>query len=697
MATQQNQDGTAARKALRDATSAFLALTFDLQDVDAIVTAGDFDAYKAAFEVEKSNFEAMRSALAELEAIVGDLPDNAAASASLDATAAQESDSSLLASKPIQLTSSGANEHPRMAVDRNGDVWLAWQSTKGGVSEIMASKYFGQCGIWNMPGQGGSEVRVTNFGVDGKKAAFPGVAIGANGEAHVVFQGTSEDGNWEVFYSHSTGGGASFVKPIRLTRSSGNSMMPDVAVTKDLGGNEKVIVVWHDDRFGDHEIMVAEHLSGQWRSSGQGGTDIRLTQAEGDSLFPRIAADAQGNLRVVYHDDRRDSNAVYMSTFVALSNKWDSSAQGGSDRLVSNSPADALYPDVSIDHTGGTSVAWHDFRNMLDNPDQHEEIYALYCPRLGHPGGVHFPPLQPNIEARLDVDFDIVDCVGFKPIDFTNAPEVCLKVRAPGATFWRAANEDGAFSEWQQFRPNVDLDTMTVPWTLNCTGGGKRVCVQVQDAQMVGFPLCREVTLAIQPAGFKIEFFSDEDMTSPLPTFRGRPVAASGDMFVKFTASVPQLLPPLFDVISRGEHVIFNQETLPLDVSGFSGSAGIGSFVGNSASSASGLAFSASSAKVFKARFNVKRDDGILHVDGPARILVHGKSICDVLPSTKEPEPPVEILVVGPGSGIPPVQNDPPTGTGTTTTPHTFVITLGEATANVWDQFSFGEHWKSVV
>lgn len=620
-------------------------LTATIEDIQAILDADELpsvsdlialqDALTRVDVTGTATTEALDQAQAESDAeiaqlIGADAPD-------------PEEDTDLLMTMPLQLTKAGGDEHPRMGLGRDGDIWLVWHSTRTGSEEVYVSRYFGECGIWNAPGQGGEDLKITNFGQQGRKAMFPSVSVDSKGEAHVVFQGQTESG-WDVFYSHSTGGGASFTKPIRITRSEGNALSPDVvavrAARQDFDGSaDRLAIFWHDDRFGDFEIMSAQRVGGAWRSSGQDGSDIRITSAVGDSLFPRAASDRQGNIRVVYHDLRRgeDRSGIYMSTFVAASGRWDSSAQGGADRLVSNSPADALHPDIDIDHTGGVGVSWHDLRHMGDNPDQHEEVYALYCPRMGHPGGVHFPPLQPNVEARLDVDFEIVDCVNFERISLTNSPEVCLMIRAPGATFWRAANEDGQFTDWQQFRPNLDLETTVVPWTLTCVGGQKRICVQVQDADMVGFPVCREVTLAIKPPQFRVEFFQDEDMTAPLPTFMGRPVAREGDVFVRMTADVPQLSEPTYDVINRGQHLIFNQETEVAEASGFSGasSAGIGSFVGttidlDSAENASPVskAFSAAVGRVFKSRFNVKKDDGLLHLDGLARLVPTGQDIC---------------------------------------------------------------------
>lgn len=542
------------------------------------------------------------------------------------------SDGGLSATSPLQLTiSAGKNEHPRVDSDSRDNVWLVWHSDRSGAREVYVTR-FSSCGIWNSPTNGGAEVRLTTFGAGGGEAAFPSVAVDRAGEAHIAFQGRTEPGaKPEIFYVRSVGGGASFTAPIQITNSPGEALMPDVYVSTS-GGSERVVVAWHDNRFGNFEILVAQRINGVWRSSNQSGSDLRLTNADGDSMFARVAADKDGNFRVVWHDNRlgEDRSSIMMGTYVAMAGAWDSSGQGGQDVSVSNGPARSLFPDVAIDRTGSVFVAWQDDRLAQQDPDQHEEIFGTYCPRVGHPIP-HFPPLVPNVEARLDFDFEIVDPVRLEPVSFATTPEVFLRVRAPSATFVRAANENGDFSDWVPFAPGVDLDTMVLPWTLSCDNGTRTVCVQIQDQLTVSFPLCREVSLATPTAQFRVEFFADESLAAGLPTFMGLPAAREGDVYLRITSTRPQVLTPVFDVISNGRYVIQNQETAVLtEASGasFSGAAGIGSFVGSVASGASGRGFSAAAGSVFVGRFPVRRHDGTFHVDGPARVIVRPRGLC---------------------------------------------------------------------
>ena len=567
---------------------------------------------------------------------------------------------SLMVSVPRTLTSSSGNsEHARLAIDNNDNIWMAFHSDRSGANEVYVSRYVGNCGTWISSGAGGSDIRLSSFGPKGQ-AKFPNVAVDANGEAHVVFQGTApEDGKWEIYYVRSTGGGKAFTDPVRLTSSPNDAMMPDIVITYPQSVGKKITVVWHDDRFGNFEIMAATYSNGEWNSSGQGGSDLRITQTRFKSVFPRIAADFNSNMRVVYQSYRStDPNSttdtlpsIFMSTYVASKDQWESSGQGWSDREMSQTPegASSMAPDIDIECQNGPMTVWHDDRLNVTtgNPNQHEEVFGAYCTRLTeHFGGPHFKPLDggagmpvgigipgtpggggtpTSVPYRdMGLEFKIVQITSLLDdiieIEATNSPDISLVITAPGATFWRAANEDGVPSEWEPFRGDIDLDTMVVPWRLSCASGTKRVCVQVQDSQFVSYPTCKNVTLTAPPPTFTIELFSDSEMLNSLPLFNVWPAAKAGTVYVKLTSNQLLLENPTFDVVSRGLHIVSNQQTSPMaDASE--------AVTVTSASGGTTTNYSAGH-RTFKGDFDVYREDGLFHIDGLARLVPHGKDPC---------------------------------------------------------------------
>ena len=398
--------------------------------------------------------------------------------------------------------------------------------------------------------------------------------------------------------------------------------------------SENIVVAFHDNRTGPYQVFSVTNSNGTWQASAQGGSDTRVTSTTADSLFPRVASDALGNIRVVFEDFRRGKTNpwVYMDTYFASAQQWSSSATGGSDLPISPAGTNqSLFPAIAIDPSNSVFVAWQDNRN-----NGIFEIYGSYCP-VSTSTVTCLTPLCSAPSAFIPTTIQVIDCVTGEEISFASTQQVCIQVTAPNATFFRIANESGAFTNWTPFQPSATLDTMTIPWTLSCGNGSKTVCVQVQDAANVGYASCQNVSLQATLPSFAISFFLDGSLTAPLPTFNGRPVAAAGDVYVKLTSSVPLVAPPTFDVVSGSRETISNQQTVPIgSFSGASSASGISGFSGTSGSSGtsgasgasgvsgfSGTSFAAANTQ-FVGRFTVSKSDGFFHVDGLARLIPHG-------------------------------------------------------------------------
>jgi len=555
-------------------------------------------------------------------------------------------------SNPIRLTSSlGDNQYPSVGITSTQNLWLVWQSTRNGSEEIYAARYFGKCSIWNSSATGGSDLRVTRFAEDGlqRRARFPRVACDNTGVAHIVFQLTDQNGNSQIYYTRSSGIDE-FVEPIKITDNSSDAMMPDIAISYDSAKRMMINVVWHDNRFGNWEVMSTSSVGGSWRSSSFGGQDTRISASKKDSMFPRIRSDKDGNLRLVFHSNRSGKYDIYMASFSALAQKWSSSANGASDLKVSNGPSNSMFPDLDTDSTGGLVIVWQDERHQSENPDMHEEVYSTYCAKMGHPGRPHFSALITNIEQKMDFQWTFTDCKTGKEIDSTNSENVCLKIKATNATFWRAVNASGQYSDWAPFKPNFDLDTTIVPWTLSCNNGTKEVCVQVQDQDMVAFPICRNIVLAKPPEAYKVELFSDETMLVPLPECSGQQAATEGNVYIKITAPQKILTMPVFDVIQRGLASVYNQEAEPIKMN----EDGTYTVIDPKAvvSTVTEGDLTVEGYQTFRGMFTVKRQDNLYHIDGLSRIIIRSNDLCESRPgvtsSTASTEIEIDNIVVPP-------------------------------------------------
>ncbi len=106
---------------------------------------------------------------------------------------------------------------------------------------------------------------------------------------------------WEVYYRRSTDGGATFGPVVRLSHAPGASQRPQIA----RSGRE-LDVVWFDNRDGNFEIYGTRSTDGgaRWEP------EARLTEAPGDSLQPSLAL-SRGAVHVVWFDTRGGDSALY--------------------------------------------------------------------------------------------------------------------------------------------------------------------------------------------------------------------------------------------------------------------------------------------------------------------------------------------------------------------------------------------------
>jgi hypothetical protein len=108
----------------------------------------------------------------------------------------------------------------------------------------------------------------------------------------VVWYDTSP-GNEEIYYKRSTNGGTSWTTT-RLTYSSGLSRFPKIAA--DL--NNRIHVVWYDRTPGNDEIFHKRSTDG-----GTTWTTKRISYNSGYSQLPAMATDSNDQLYVIWEDD----------------------------------------------------------------------------------------------------------------------------------------------------------------------------------------------------------------------------------------------------------------------------------------------------------------------------------------------------------------------------------------------------------
>ena len=237
-------------------------------------------------------------------------------------------------SAPRNLSnSSGWSFGPRILVDSHGGIDVVWVDPTPGNQDIFFSHSTDGGATFSMP---------QNLSNDAADSGSPQIAADTNGNISVVWE--SDDIKYGVLYSHSTDGGATFSTPVNLTTNPTGSFGPQIAV----GADGSINVAWEDDFNFQSDICFS-------RSTDKGATfstPKNLSSNAGNSFAAQVAVDPSGNINVVWMDDTPGHYVIF------LSRSADQGASFSSAKSLSNSSGNSSSPQIGVDANGGTYVAW---------------------------------------------------------------------------------------------------------------------------------------------------------------------------------------------------------------------------------------------------------------------------------------------------------------------------------------------------
>lgn len=283
--------------------------------------------------------------------------------------------------------------YPSIAVS-GSIVKIVWYENRDGNGEIYFKRSSDGGITW------GEDTRLTN---NSAYSLNPTIAISGS-NIHVVWI-DERDGNYEVYYKHSTDGGINWGTDTRLSNNGAISVSTSIAVSGLLAHT-----VWRDNRDGNYEIYYKRSTNGglNWEM------ETRLTNNNANSYEPSVAV--SGSFVHLVWEETRDGNyEIYYKLSTDGGINWGADTRLTNDTELSGNPSIAV--SGSIVH-----VAWEDNRNS------NREIYYKRNP-TGNVGvqiisteipteyslGQNYPnPFNPITTIKFDVvrfgDVKIVVC-----------------------------------------------------------------------------------------------------------------------------------------------------------------------------------------------------------------------------------------------------------------------------------------------
>lgn len=244
-----------------------------------------------------------------------------------------------------------SSRRPTVAVDPSDHIYVVWEDDRTGASELYFAKLWYYDGNITFQENG---LRVS----DSNPAASmePCLAVNRDGNLSLAWtdaRNDAGDGNLEIYFKCLLPSGASVSPDIRVTNDVGRSERPKLCVDS----NNMVHLVWYDFRDSSSGTVINHGVFyRKLEPFGIAASQERRITFASPSSRPDVAVDTDGNVHVVFDDDRYASFDIF---YTLLDNN------GITIRDDMNiSPKDdyeSRYPSVSLSDSNAVDVVWQDF------------------------------------------------------------------------------------------------------------------------------------------------------------------------------------------------------------------------------------------------------------------------------------------------------------------------------------------------
>jgi hypothetical protein len=250
--------------------------------------------------------------------------------------------------KIISLSNSTiSSQGPRLAASGN-NVYAVWEESHNGINQIIFVKSTDRGNTFSKPANLTYSIRIDS--------ETPSIGAFEN-NVYVVWTDNSP-GNFDIFFIRSTDGGNTFSKPLNLSKDPGLSYLPRIATD----GNNSVYVVWTDNSQGNYNILFTKSMDG----GASFDKPIILSDLKGVSNFPSIVASGNKDVYVVWsHKNNTDfdpSNTENQTqTYdVFFTRSLDGGNSFSKSVNLSEDPANSQSPALDVSERGTVYVVWTD-------------------------------------------------------------------------------------------------------------------------------------------------------------------------------------------------------------------------------------------------------------------------------------------------------------------------------------------------
>jgi hypothetical protein len=307
------------------------------------------------------------------------------------------------------------------------------------------------------------------------------------------------------------------------------------------------------------DVWRNDTTSRDWLCSGQGSSDIRITQTRDHALFASAYGSADGMVYLAWEDHRFTEGAIapyaYWGAWDAVNDIFYCSAQGYRDRLAGQA---AFRPVLLVSNMQYPSVVWQNdtgifkrvcslYRAPVSEAEFEEEDVVSLFDEEEIPYDANDPCIAGKVYEQDVVRYYHQD--GSTPIPLIDDCKVRFEITAPpDAQAVRFKNEDEtAWSPWITLRPRmlsssssgadsfagslngyfISSDTFVAPWVLSGGSGTKTVSCQVLTLKGRTPTFTIAAVARYKDLLYSVRFYRDSALTIPAGEYNGYPVIST--------------------------------------------------------------------------------------------------------------------------------------------------------------------------
>lgn len=250
---------------------------------------------------------------------------------------------------PVNISeTSASSQRADLEIDAYGNLHVVWHEDMGaGKFEILYSNSSNGGATWST---------LVNVSENSGSSQNPDLEIYPDGSFHLVWEDRTYGNQWEILYSNSTDNGATWSTVVNVSNNSGASQNPDLEFSTFVVPADPS-VIWQDDNSGQREIYYSTSSS----SGSSWITPVNISKTSGNSLNSDLEIAMSEVFHVVWSD------YTYGSQWdIFYSNSSDNGATWSTGVNISNNSWVSTKPDLEISLSGNLYLVWEDNTSDFD-------------------------------------------------------------------------------------------------------------------------------------------------------------------------------------------------------------------------------------------------------------------------------------------------------------------------------------------